>query len=73
MFVYFDNDQKSAAPADARRLRELTASGLTPAELPGTSHPIGRLTLNLILDRSGFPDGSISSIGAASHFGWTLR
>jgi uncharacterized protein YecE (DUF72 family) len=25
VFVYFDNDQKSAAPADARRLTELTA------------------------------------------------
>jgi len=23
VFVYFDNDQKSAAPADARSLREL--------------------------------------------------
>jgi uncharacterized protein YecE (DUF72 family) len=27
VFVYFDNDQKSAAPTDARRLRELLQAG----------------------------------------------
>ena len=29
VFVYFDNDQKSAAPADAQRLRELLAARKT--------------------------------------------
>ena len=30
VFVYFDNDQKSAAPADARSLGELMGSGVMP-------------------------------------------
>jgi uncharacterized protein YecE (DUF72 family) len=33
VYVYFDNDQKSAAPADARRLSELLR-----VKLPGSGH-----------------------------------
>ena len=40
VYVYFDNDQKSAAPKDASRLTELMAGEAKPAKSAGraTAH-----------------------------------
>jgi uncharacterized protein YecE (DUF72 family) len=42
VFVYFDNDQKSAAPKDAKRLMELVGGGLRSGILPSRASPARR-------------------------------
>jgi len=37
VFVYFDNDQKSAAPSDALRLRQLCGAGMRRGKIPDPS------------------------------------
>ncbi|WP_442894161.1 DUF72 domain-containing protein [Bradyrhizobium sp. AZCC 1721] len=69
--VYFDNDQKSAAPVDARRLSEMTGRARRrtnrnqPLDRPFDTHGHCRLI--------GFLGWILSSIGVANRFGWTLR
>ena len=50
VFVYFDNDQKSAAPKDAKRLMELMArTAAVTAARPAQSPAAGSLALRLRL------------------------